>query len=482
MSPDTFEDEIRTLLHDATDSQSGAFDDVDAAAVLGGGRRVVRRRRVAMVGGTLAAALVVAGGTWAALDDSADRAAPVPATRTTMADIGVVSARVDLQGDTYTVRLDTATGSIAAVVPGSDAPVPAGSVRPGGTWSGWDVVSRRPLVVAGVVPSAATRLMPQWFGDVGGVYSDVAPLPGTPYQAVVWRAERSPRLATLAALNWSDGKAVWTDHGTQLPSAVVDDQVVYLDRATGELGAVGDDATLSVPTARFTDHGLVPVLSGSSEVGTELDGFFVALLPPGSRDVDLESLATRGSATPVRTAELPDGAGTVVTQTWRSPKEDPGDVAELWWTDATGGHVASMRPALVVRGTRVGYSLDAVTDQAVDPQQRSTVLLQRLVEDGPAPAPVVLRYDENTPDGVLVGCAKDGSAVCAVLPDPPASVTVLDRAGRVVGNGADWTGDSLGGSGRYVLVVATGDSGADVAAIRWTDDVSGRTHTVRRSD
>ena len=59
MSTDTFEDELRSLLHDTADAEGPAYVDVDPNAVVTTGRRVVRRRR-AVAGAGIAAAAVAA--------------------------------------------------------------------------------------------------------------------------------------------------------------------------------------------------------------------------------------------------------------------------------------------------------------------------------------------------------------------------------------------------------------------------------------
>ena len=82
MSTDTFEGELRSLLHDTADAEGPAYVDVDPNAVVTQGRRVVRRRRMAAGAGIAAATLVLGAGAWAVLDQGSRRAVePVPATR-----------------------------------------------------------------------------------------------------------------------------------------------------------------------------------------------------------------------------------------------------------------------------------------------------------------------------------------------------------------------------------------------------------------
>ena len=62
MSTDTFEDQLRSLLHDTADAEGPAFVDVDPNAVVTTGRRVIRRRRLATGAGIAAAVLAIGAG------------------------------------------------------------------------------------------------------------------------------------------------------------------------------------------------------------------------------------------------------------------------------------------------------------------------------------------------------------------------------------------------------------------------------------
>ena len=80
MSTDTFEDELRSLLHDTVDAEGPAYVDVDPDVVVTAGRRAVRRRRMA-AGAGIAAAVLALGVTGAVVGGvGRDRAAdPGPA-------------------------------------------------------------------------------------------------------------------------------------------------------------------------------------------------------------------------------------------------------------------------------------------------------------------------------------------------------------------------------------------------------------------
>ncbi len=88
MSTDTFEGELRSLLHDTADAEGPAYVDVDPNAVVTQGRRVVRRRRMAAGAGVAAATLVLGAGAWAVLDQGSRRQGWSPCRRPRSASAG----------------------------------------------------------------------------------------------------------------------------------------------------------------------------------------------------------------------------------------------------------------------------------------------------------------------------------------------------------------------------------------------------------
>ena len=103
MSIDTFEDELRSLLHDTADAEGPAYVDVDPGVVLLRGRRVVRRRRIATGAATAAAVLAVgiAGVAGVAASRSGvDGDEPVPGTSTSGPATGTVSVDLTRTADT----------------------------------------------------------------------------------------------------------------------------------------------------------------------------------------------------------------------------------------------------------------------------------------------------------------------------------------------------------------------------------------------
>ncbi|MBR7743853.1 hypothetical protein KC207_11180 [Phycicoccus sp. BSK3Z-2] len=339
MSRDTFEDELRTLLHEAADGERDRYVDVDSGSVLGDGVRVVRRRRLVAAAVTSVLALVVGIGGWTALSGTVDRAQVVPATPEPTA-TGTVTAPVQVDdGSTVDVSFDPATGAVELVrtaengVVDRATPRVATLGRPSATWA---TVVRDPLVVAGVLPADAVDVVPRWQGVGGGSSTATADLPGTTYQAFAIRAESPSRDASLVDLYWRQGATTYTAGSGTLPTAVVDDTVVFVDAAAGVLGVGSGGTTALTPTGPDTRAG-EPPYGGLTTDGPDGGGLetFAAVLPGRVDDVVVRA-TPEATLLSNDTVVLPDGAGTAVVARLRLPGPGGSGVAELKWTDSTG--------------------------------------------------------------------------------------------------------------------------------------------------
>ena len=341
MTHDTFDDELRTLLHDAADAERDHYLDVDPATTLHDGTRVVRRRRLLATAVTSVLALVLGIAGWAALSGSVDRAQQLPATPPPSA-TGTVSATLWLDdGSAVGVSLDTGTGAVGLVRTAENGvldratPRVASLGRPSVTYA---TVVRDPLVVAGVMPAGATGLLPQWQGVDGPSSSAVADLPGTQYQAFALRAEQPARDGRLMDMYWQESDGVHAVNRGTLPSTVLDDTLVFLDAPNGTLGVRTGATTSVTPTGADTAAGRPPHGGMISGDGVQT---FVAVVPGTVEDV---SVRTTPDATLLSsaTSELSEGVGTAIVVTVRVPGSETGGVAELTWTDGTGSQ--SLRP------------------------------------------------------------------------------------------------------------------------------------------
>jgi hypothetical protein len=343
MSTDTFEHELRSLLHDTADAEGSAYVDVDPQAVVTQGRRVVRRRRLAAGAGIAASALVLGIGAWVVLDQSSGRDAvePVPATRTSSVAPDVVSTTIAVKGNPrvsgYTVHLDRSTGRVTATdlsptgEQGLDVMI--GRIGEGEQKAVWETLSRDPLVVVGVVPAEADQLMTR-FGnlDVGGVTSSESPLTTTAYQAFLVQTQKSPPGAELAGLDWAASGRVFDVEGHELPSATIGDRTVYLNDAAGELGMVAPDGTSRVPLQAATTGGATPHLTTSvNEEGGPTVTTFVIVLPIDAGDISL-GLASGATLVSQESAPLLGGAGLAVVATVKAPDTVDPVVRQVTWT------------------------------------------------------------------------------------------------------------------------------------------------------
>jgi hypothetical protein len=337
MSTDTFEDELRTLLHGATEGQSPAFEDVDTDAVLASGRRIVRRRRLAAVGGSVAAALVVAAGTWAAVGDSAGRAAPIPATRTTTSvpTTGTVSAELETSelrsegngslsqpGQTIQVAIDRATGVVrySTLRDGAPSVVAVGRVPSNPRGVTWTSLSSSRLLV-GVMPAEAvqSQLVTPTYNEGGHASTFVdEPLQGTGLQAfAVSFAEVGDAALVSHVLWWGEDRAVHDETGATVPSVALGDPdgtVVYVAEELDRMGTFSDgDGTTMMQLDGSRNSSGRPVLSTGRGDGGNVSWLFAAVVPAG---------AEPGTVTP--------GLGATVTTPLTKALVRGTDLAILW--------------------------------------------------------------------------------------------------------------------------------------------------------
>ncbi len=367
MSPDVFEDELRTLLHDATEAESPAFRDVDTGAVLGSGHRVVRRRRLAMAGGTLAATLVVAVGTWAAVGGSVDRALEeVPATPG-----GPVTAVLDefsgLNGpdgeplqipgprqvavtvdpsvtpDLVLSEVD-ADGALSAVGSSTLQGVPSS----GATWAATGEGSH---VVAGVLPAEATAFqLVTHISEDGGHPSttDTADLPGTGRQAFAVRFAEASDAAAARHLLWWDGAGTVRDEtGTVVPSVRLGDAsgtTVYVAGSVDRMGTFSGNGSSSAVLSDVDAGTGRPVLSMAQGDRDTLTGTHVVLVPVGSSAGTFTPTAGTTVTHPLTVVAVP---GTTVAVLWaayeRQADGHRGPYETVTWTEPDG-RVVTQRP------------------------------------------------------------------------------------------------------------------------------------------
>lgn len=354
MSTDTFEGELRSLLHDTADAEGPAYVDVDPDAVVTQGRRVIRRRRATMAGGTAAAALVLGLGAWAVLDQSTGRAVDeVPATRSVSVAPDVVTTTLAVEGDprvaSYTVHLDRSTGRVTATDTSATGEtgldIMIGQIPVGEPRAVWETLSRDPFVVVGVLPSDAEQLMGRFVdGDIGGVTTRTAALTTTRYQAFLFQSEKPSPGADLAGLDWSTGSRVLTSDGSQLPSAPFPGgRMVYLDPAGREMGLVTPDGSAQVPITPAADGAPTGHLTTAvQEAGKPTMTTFAIVLPIEAGDVAVQ---VAPGATLVSEEERPllGGSGVAVVATVEGSDDLGPVVTKVTWT-AEGRQVSWANP------------------------------------------------------------------------------------------------------------------------------------------
>lgn len=345
MTPDVFEDELRTLLHGATEAQSPAFTDVDTDAVLFTGRRIVRRRRMAVVGGTLAATLVVGAGAWAIVRPTSDRALELPATRTTSPVGGAVTAVLDefsdLSGPDGSPLTTPGPRRLAVTVdPGAEPDLVFSSVAADGTRTvlagsslrgvgplaaTWGTGTGMDHVLVGVLPAQAIDLqLVTPLTDEGGHASTTvrAPLPGTARQAFATRFAE-PDAASVQHLVWQgrDG-SVHDETGAVLPSVRLTDTArttVYLGKGLGRLGTFGADGATMIGLDTSRNSSGRPFLSTGRGEGATMQTLFAAVVPAGSVPGATPLVPGATLTHPLSVVPLPGTDRAVLWATFSSP-------------------------------------------------------------------------------------------------------------------------------------------------------------------
>ncbi|HQW75142.1 hypothetical protein [Ornithinibacter sp.] len=372
MSHDVFEDELRTLLHGATQAENSAFHDIDTAEVLGSGRRVERRRRMAAAGATLAAVTVVGIGSWAALDGPSDRALQVPATRTSAPATGPVTALLepfaDLSSSTdgrplsipgprrVGVRVaPDATPDLEYLAVGADGST---SMMGGSSLDGipalastWGTAGEDSHVLVGVLPEQAKefQLITPMSDEGGHASTSVrAPLTGTGRQAFAVRFEVAGDADTVRHLLWWDGRgAVHDETGAIVPAVTLDDAqgtTVFVSEDLDRMGTFSTDGSQSMMEldGSLNSSGRPFLATGRGE-GSRIDTLFAAVVPAGT---------TPGTVTPATGTEVTDPltvsplAGTDLAILWTrysAPEAAKGSAyRSITWDEA--GRTVTERP------------------------------------------------------------------------------------------------------------------------------------------
>ena len=255
MSTDTFEDELRSLLHDTADAEGPAYVDVDPHAVVTQGSRVVRRRRMAAGAGIAAAAVTLGAVGVATLGDGVDRTSdpavstsvptatgPVSVDLTTTAERRGREPRPDdpvesARASRWTADPDSGRSPSPAAT-GEPRRRPPATLPANPRFSTYAEVGPGPGLVVGVMPAAAKGIVADWLADLVESSYTSARLPGTrpaglrdPVLSSA-RAPTSPGTSSSGASIWTDGEQVFDSAGAEVPSATAShDDVVFVDRA-----------------------------------------------------------------------------------------------------------------------------------------------------------------------------------------------------------------------------------------------------------
>ena len=360
MSTDTFEDELRTLLHDTADAEGPAYVDVPPDEVLAQGHRVVRRRRMA-AGAGIAAAVVALGAVGAVtLGNGIDRTSEPAATTSAPTATGPVSAEISTTLDgkvapradapvSARVQVDEQTRKWSVTLTdsqGRQTTRPAATLPANPGFSTYIEVGSPPDLVVGVMPAVAKGIVALWLTEPVESSFSSAPLPGTDRQAFAIRysAAPDPKVAgdtILAGFDWTDGKQVFDSAGAEVPSARVHDDVVFVDRNQDLFGIFGDGNTVS-KRLRDTPAGQVPVvMSGRVPEGSDtMVSTVLVVLPAEARGVQATAVpgATLLSTNTVSGLSTSDA---MVVLRVRMPKEKPGTgIQRLSWLGLDGQRVA----------------------------------------------------------------------------------------------------------------------------------------------
>jgi hypothetical protein len=353
MSTDTFEGELRSLLHESADAEGPAYVDVDPHAVVTQGRRVVRRRRMAAGAGIAAASVALGLVGFAALGDGVRRAEPLPGSSTNGSagsTTGTVSVDLAHSADaapeggapegrpTVRVTVDRVTGRVDYSVVRDGVSVQAGTdtmpTSPQATT--WVSPAGVDGLVVGVVPAAATDLFPVWAGDAPGATHTMEPLGSTSYQAfAIWHTG-TPGETSLAGLDWSDGDTVYSSLGLPLPSGRSDGAVAFVDRALGVFGIIRDGSSATKSMVGLPADQVPVLMTGRARSGSALmDNTVLVVLPAGSQGVDAEPSA---GATVESVSTSQSSTGDTIVILWVTASRDTAGtgVHRVTWTNADG--------------------------------------------------------------------------------------------------------------------------------------------------
>ncbi|MFL6169216.1 MAG: hypothetical protein ACJ711_06050 [Ornithinibacter sp.] len=359
MSTDTFEDQLRSLLHDTADAEGPAYVDVDPDAVVTSGRRVIRRRRLATGAGIAAAVLAIGAGSALVRAVGEDRAGTtVPAGPTSGLGAGYVSVDLDvsatLPGEqtaasdgpaSVRVAVDERTLTWRATVTGRDGrPTtrPATTLPANPRFSTYAEVGNRPGLIVGLMPAAAKDIVAVWGTDPVESSFSSAPVPGTDRQAFAVRhsAAADPNVpgdTALAGFDWTDGQQVYTSAGSTVPSERIGDEVVFVDRQQGLMGIFGPGSTAS-KRLKDTPAGQQPaMMTGNVAEGSDaMEASVLVLLPAGATQVKVDAAPGVTLLSTNSTSGRSTGDTMVLTHL-RVPKGVPGTgVDRVVWTNPDG--------------------------------------------------------------------------------------------------------------------------------------------------
>ena len=352
MSTDTFEDELRSLLHDTADAEGTALEDVDPQVVLLQGRRVVRRRRVATGAALAAATLVVGLVGYSALSTGDDRTTTPAGPTSSVVTTGAVTAELaspktvgdeggsPVPAEDVRVTIDRARGAVRyeTVVDGEMTVVASGllpTTRRASTYTSSPLVTG---LTMGLLPESATQLALVWAGDVPGSAQATAPLPGTGFQAfAVWHTGSASE-TTFAGFDWTDGKSVYRPDGGMVTSGGSGGTVAFVDVEQNLFGMFQAEGTVGTKRISDTTEGARPVMMlGRQDDGSDVMAATVlVVLPAGASAVEVTPWAgvTLGST------KVFEGSSTaetlVVARLTMPPKVAGTGVQRVRWTGADG--------------------------------------------------------------------------------------------------------------------------------------------------
>jgi hypothetical protein len=376
MSTDTFEDQLRSLLHGSADAEGSAYLDVAPYAVVYTGRRIIRRRRVAAGAGIAAATAVVGLVGWSVLGSGVDRASlPAgPAHSTTssatagdhgttalldeLSDLsGPQGQPVDVPGPRrLAVTIDagrTPDLVYSAVASDGSLTMMGGSSLVGvdRLASTWGTAGEGSHVLVGVLPEQAEQFqLVTPVTDEGGHASTsvTAPIPGTGRQAFAVRFAEAGDADAVRHLLWWDGDAVVHDEsGAVVPSVVLGDAdgtVMFVSEALDRMGTFSTrDGLTSMELDGSRNSSGRPVISSGRGDGDRVDWLFAAVVPATAEPGTITPSDGSSVATPLAKVAVPGTDRAVIWSRLSSPKDEKGSgyVSATWTED---GRTVTQRP------------------------------------------------------------------------------------------------------------------------------------------